>query len=192
MNDGAGKPVVLDYRGPAETTAGWPAVYRPYQTEFLLIRAGADLPPRCLKCNRQAEGKPIRVRLSWIDPGDRDGYRGTTYGPVTLIVWIGFVIEGLFKRRMVISQVSLCRRHRVLRWVKFIAWLLSPLALVLIVQFGIAHRSATLAMAAVIGLLAWFLTFHYRPRLLRVVGMEKGYYITIGAGAAFLRSLRTS
>jgi hypothetical protein len=69
---------------------------------------------------------------------------------------------------------------------------LSPLALVLIVQFGIAHRSATLAMAAVIGLLAWFLTFQYRPRLLRVVGMEKGYYITIGAGAAFLRSLRTS
>jgi len=129
------------------------------------------------------------VRLTWIDPRDRDGYRGTAYGPVALIVWIGFVIEGLFKRRTVVSQVSLCRRHRAMRWLKFIAWLLSPVALISIVKFGIAYRSAALTMAAVIGLLAWFLTFQYRPRLLRVVGMEKGYYITTGAGAAFLRSV---
>jgi hypothetical protein len=188
MSEQGPETVVLDYRGP-EATPGWPAVYSPWRTEFLLIRASADLPPRCLICNRPAEGKPSRVRLTWIDPRDRDGYRGTAYGPVALIVWIGFVIEGLFKRRTVVSQVSLCRRHRAMRWLKFIAWLLSPVALISIVKFGIAYRSAALTMAAVIGLLAWFLTFQYRPRLLRVVGMEKGYYITTGAGAAFLRSV---
>jgi hypothetical protein len=188
MNDGAGKSVVLDYRGPAEATPG-PPVYWPYQTEFLLVRGGADLPSRCIKCNVPAEGKPSRVRLCWIDSRDRDGYRGMTYGPVTLIVWIGYAIEGLFKRRTMASSVSLCRRHRMLQWIKFIMWLISPAALILVFRFGVAHHSPALVMFAVIGLVGWLVTMQNRPRLLRVVGMENGYYITTGAGAAFLRSL---
>ena len=187
MSEQGPQSVVLDYRGP-EVTPGWPAVYSPYQTEFLLIRAGADLPARCVKCNRPCAGRQSRVRLSWIDPGDRDGYRGMSlFAPLAFIVWIGFLIEGLFKRRSRTSGVSVCRRHQTLRWMKFAAWLLSPIAMVLLFRFGVAQHSPATVMAAVIGLLVW-LAMH-RPRLLRVVGMENGYYIVTGAGQPFLRSL---
>jgi hypothetical protein len=188
MTDDAGKPVVLEYRG-AEANPGWPEVFSPHGTEFLLIRAGADLPERCVKCNRPGSGRQVRVWLRWVDPGDRDGYRGTTVGPITLIVWIGFFIEGLIKQRVVRSGLSLCPKHRALRWTKLIAWLMVPLAGVLVFRFGLAAKSPATIMCAVIGFVVWLTTFEHRPRLLRVVGMENGYYIVTGAGESFRTSL---
>jgi len=154
MTEQPPEPVVLDYRGP-DVTPGWPAVYSPWQTEFLLIRAGADLPERCVKCNLPAHGRPVRVRLRWVDPRERDGYRGTAYGLVALLVWIGFVIEGLFKQRVARTGVSLCRRHRALRWVKFLAWLTSPGVMFLVYRLGLAQKSPGLVMIAVIAFVAW-------------------------------------
>src|SRR5688500_18152830 len=102
MTDPGGEPVVLEYRGPEGSGGGGavavlPPVLSPYGSGVVLIRAGADLPERCVKCNRPASGRAVRVLLRWVDPRDRDGYRGTTYGVVTLIVWLGYFIEGLFK-----------------------------------------------------------------------------------------------
>ena len=37
--------------------------------KLLLIRKGAELPDRCLKCNEPAEGYRLKRTLSWHPPG---------------------------------------------------------------------------------------------------------------------------
>jgi hypothetical protein len=124
---------------------------------------------------------------------ERDGYRGVVYGPAAFVVWIGFVIEGLFKQRAATTAVWLCRRHRFTRWVTFAAWIAFPPAMALVFWLGLVIKSPGMATLAVAGFTGWLVALSsWRPRLLRVVGMENGYYIVTGPGEPFRRSLSGS
>jgi hypothetical protein len=58
---------------------------------------------------------------------------------------------------------------------------------------GLVVKSPRIATLAVAGFTGWLLALaSWRPRLLRVVGIENGYYIVTGPGEPFRRSFSGS
>jgi len=72
----------------------------------LVIRKGAELPDRCLKCNLPAEGYRLKRTLSWHRPG---------WFLLVLISPIIYIIVALCVRWTAKVSAPFCPRHRSMR-----------------------------------------------------------------------------
>jgi hypothetical protein len=74
----------------------------------------AQLPLRCIKCNRATNTPPVRLKLSWVDPDIAKEYR--PYRFIPLIRLLAMMMQALRERRtrrFATVHVSLCRYHRL-------------------------------------------------------------------------------
>jgi hypothetical protein len=81
----------------------------------LIVRKGAELPDRCVKCNAPAHGYRLRRSLSW---------HSSVWYLVVLINILLYVIVALIVRRTGKVAAGLCPRHRARRaWAIALGWL---------------------------------------------------------------------
>ncbi len=71
--------------------------------KLLVVRNGAELPDRCLKCNEPADGYRFSRSLSW--------HRPAWFILVLVSLWLYFLVY-FFVRWKAKVTVGLCPRHR--------------------------------------------------------------------------------
>ena len=111
-----------------ETEAGSPAgIWR--SGRQLVTSLNATLPARCIKCNAPAEGKPIKRKLSYLNPAVYLALLVPVFGVIV------YLITALITRKTGVAMVSICRRHRFARrLVIIVSWLLVLIGLAAVVM----------------------------------------------------------
>jgi len=155
---------------------------------LVMIRQGAELPRRCWKCNLAPTPRGIPVYLRWVDPELAKDYR-VTWGAFGAIAALAQFIHGLFKHRVTFLRVPLCKRHLWLHLIKVAAWVSVPIFTPQLIILLIRWKQPGLATAGIAIMLAWLVSWEYRPHLLRALHWSKGHYFVAGAGVAYHRSL---
>lgn len=88
---------------------------------LVVARNGARLPPRCIKCNAQAEGNPIRY--TFVDSAVGGAPRGVVTG-----------IQHFSTRRKGVVYASLCHHHRRFRRLMYVG---CPLLMLVATAIGV-------------------------------------------------------
>ena len=82
--------------------------------KLLLVRKGAHLPDRCVKCNAPADGRRIKRAFSWHPPA---------YFLLVLAGLIIYVIVAIIVRQTITLQVGICYEHAARRrWGILVGW----------------------------------------------------------------------
>ena len=131
----------------------------------LVVRKETVLPPRCVKCNAPAEGRPIRKMYYWHQP------------LLYLLIFAGvliYAIVALIVRESGVVHVNLCPKHRSQRvWSMLAAWLLVPTGLVCLIA-GAANESGLIAISGLIALIGG-IVFAFLAQLLRPSKIDRFY-----------------
>jgi hypothetical protein len=99
---------------------------------FLVMRKGAELPDRCVKCNAPANGRTVMKRFLWADTSSGPAGGAARFIPlVRVIMAFGSLFRWLSDlRTMQVPRVrvGICGKHRIYcRLLTFIAWFGIPL-----------------------------------------------------------------
>lgn len=70
---------------------------------LLVVDDGAELPPRCIRCNAPATGRPLRRKLIWHPAG---------WYLLVLFNLLLYAIVAMIVRKTATIHVGLCDRHR--------------------------------------------------------------------------------
>jgi hypothetical protein len=99
----------------------------------LVVRRGAELPDRCLKCNAPAEGFRFTRTVSWIRP----------IWLILLISPIVFLIAYLLVRWSAKISVGVCPRHRKMRRRAIVlGWLAALAGIAVFILGSVAPKGA--------------------------------------------------
>jgi len=122
----------------------------------LVMTKDAQLPDRCVKCNRPANGSRLKRNYTWHRPG----WNVLLFGPFFLYLIIVAIVD---KRATI--YVGLCVDHVIFRWILIaIGWLLLA-ATIICVAAGIVFNYP---MLAVWGAAILFVAFFWLALLPRV------------------------
>lgn len=94
MTKGVPPTPVLSYAAPS-FTPGAPEVFA--RGRYVIARHGADLPPRCVRCNAPAALPLMARKMHWVDRSVAEGYRPWKLVPAVRLVVYFF--ESRAKRR---------------------------------------------------------------------------------------------
>ena len=143
--------------------------------KVLVLRRGANLPHRCLKCNAPATpGKP--KKLYWH------------HWAVYLLVFINiliYIIVGLLLRKTATVALPICDAHRRRRFRRVAGALLAAVAMVVLMAVG----EDALAAIGIAGLLIALLAAALLSRLTVPVRIDAEYVRLKGCGQEYLDSL---
>lgn len=148
----------------------------------LVLRAGAELPPRCVKCNAPAAGRLKQRTVYWHQPW--------VYVLVLLNVLIYLVVALILRKRAKVAP-GLCARHRRHRWLGFAAgWGGTLLSLVTLVAGLSADSGPLLAVSGALLLVA-LVTGILLTRIVYPERIDREFVRLKGCGSAFLETLPT-
>ena len=149
--------------------------------DILVTSRDSVLPDRCLKCNRPAEGQPLKRVLYWHTPA--------LY--VLVLFWmILYAIVALIVRKKATVMVSLCAEHRVRRRSAIlISWLWALGSIALMIALPIVTESGALALVGFASLIGALIFAGRRVTLLRPKTIDDRYAYLKGASPEFLHSL---
>jgi hypothetical protein len=179
---------VNPYAAPAESSAFVPTAGEPggegvWRDDggLIVIAQGAQLPARCVKCNRPSEGQGVKRKLYWHPPA---------WYLLILISLLIYAIAALIIRKSITVFVGLCPEHRAKRRNAVIAVLALVVAGFTLlfagaaVENGIVFVLTGLAMllGAIIGTIVGM-------RTLTPKRIDENYAHLRGASDAFLSSL---
>jgi hypothetical protein len=158
----------------------------------LLVRRGAALPERCIKCNEPAAAM-VKVTLAQSESDAGTAMAGFLpyVGGIFRIIWLVGQIRTRDAHGM---QVGLCARHRTHRWVGY-----GILAAALPVSAFVFYLAAKddfryyprLPVVAIVVFVLMLLVGWAMQRTLSVVNMDHRLLVLRGAGQPFLDSLPT-
>jgi hypothetical protein len=155
---------------------------------YVVVRDGAKLPDRCIKCNAPAGDGRVTKRLSWDEPQN-----GLATGGLLPIVGVFFKIAWLFRK---ISQgryyttvsYCVCKKHRTQQMILFALMIGGIAAGVLLINFAVQKNNPAFigaaAAALIIGALCGLGT-----KMLSIASPAQGGAELRGAGRAFLESM---
>lgn len=170
------KPAFLQGRREGVTAAG--GVWRDGKT--LVARIGADLPPRCVKCNAEAAEKPLRKTFYWHHPA------------IFLLLFFNlliYAVVAMVTRKTARFQVPLCTEHRAVRTRNvLIVWGLVVLGILLVI-IGAAAESGPPAIIGGALLLAAIVFGVSVAAVLKPKKITAEHAFLRGAGPAFLDNL---
>lgn len=133
----------------------------------LVMSKGADLPPRCAKCNQTATPPPIKRTLYW--------HASWVY-VLILINIIVYAIVAMAVRKKAPIAVYLCGEHRKQRWLYIgLSWLMILMAV------GLFIVALNVANGAILG--SW------KGTLVRAKKMDDRFVWVKGFGPEFLSTL---
>jgi len=148
--------------------------------DSVMMTPNGDLPPRCVKCNADAE-QPVRARmLYWHTPW--------MYILVLISILI-YIIVALIARKSVSVSPGLCTEHRVLRRNVILGSWLAALAGFGLIGVAISRSSgppALLGAAVLIGALVFGMI---KGRIIYAARIDQNRIELKGFGEAFLASL---
>ena len=147
--------------------------------KILVMRPGASLPHRCVKCNDDCDPPKKPIRVHW--------HHWTVYLLLLVAVLI-YLIVGLLVRRQAMVPAGLCDKHRKRRRaVITLTLLISTLGLV---GGGMADGGAGLLIGILVALLAVFIGVPM-SRIVSAQHISPEYVRIRGCGREFLESLPT-
>ena len=117
---------------------------------LLVIRKGAELPDRCLKCDEPAEGYRLRRSLSWHPPG---------WYLLILVTLILYIIVALCVRWTAKIAAPFCPRHRAQRRNAILFGWLGALAGIGLIIFGVSSPDYAVSILVGVGLFLLSLIF---------------------------------
>jgi hypothetical protein len=158
----------------------------------LLVRRGAELPGRCVKCNQPAAAM-VKVTLAQSESDTGTAVAGFLpyVGPIFRVMWLVGQIRTRDAHGM---HVGLCARHRVHRRVGYglLAAALPVSGFIFYVgardDFAVYPR---LPVVAIVLFVLMLLVGWAMQRTLSVVNMDHRLLVLRGAGRPFLDSLPT-
>jgi hypothetical protein len=154
------------------------------------MREHAALPDRCIKCNSEAVGKPLQVRVQWQDPNFRKELSELRWIPYLRIIWmVSNSIEQRRHRHSAKIRIPLCKRHRSMRhWgVMGAAMLTAPAVGLGLVAWRMERPSLFVVSGAMV--FAALLLANFWPSVVTAVRIDHGLVTLHGCGQAFLASL---
>jgi hypothetical protein len=142
----------------------------------LVVRKGAMLPPRCVKCNEPAEGQPIRRNFTWHQP------------ILYLLILAGvlvYAIVALIVQEKGTVYLSLCKRHRERRLI--MGWSAGVLCLggLFLLVYSAMLESGLVAIAGAVALVAG-LVLAVMNQTLSAKRIDAHFLWLGGAGEGFL------
>lgn len=179
-------PPVLSHAGPARAPVQ-PAFWA--NGPFLVMRVDAELPGRCVTCNRPTDTF-VRKRLYWADTATEPAGGAVRRLP---LVGVFFAFQSMFRwlrdlrtfRTLVVS-IPLCGWHRVKPQLLTVAACVTFPATLLLLRLPLEGQLRL--WVPVLGLMA-SATFWARARSVKAVHVGIGYVTLAGAGWDYLSTL---
>jgi hypothetical protein len=169
-------PVVIPYATPAGVGTS-SDVWR--EDGVLIVRKGATLPARCVKCNTPVTDDPVKRTFSWHHPA------------ILLIILFNllfYVIVALVVRKTGAVYVFVCPKHRRVRATAIALGLVLGLGGVITIIAGAANQSIWMAIGGVVaffaGIIAAFLSRQLYPKKI-----DDHFLWLKGACSAFMQEL---
>jgi hypothetical protein len=156
-------------------------------SKVVVTHDGATFPPRCVKCNADSPGGPIKRNVYWHHPAL---YILLVAGILFRIGILLYIIVAAIVRRKAIVHLHLCPRHRFLRTAAIVArWAAVPLAFIWVLLTG----SLIPRWIMPVGLVLFFCLLIigiFMSRTLRASMIEKDKTVFLkGLGRPFIASL---
>jgi hypothetical protein len=154
---------------------------------MLVVRDGAVLPDRCIKCNASAADGRRSTR--WAYNHSDDGPSAARLIPIIGVFFrIAWLVGRMQSRQYLTISYCVCRRHRTLRLIWSVVMGAGILAGVTMLGIAIAQDRGTLAIAGILVFFCGALA-GWGSNLLRLaVPLSNGAMLK-GAGKAFLVSM---
>jgi hypothetical protein len=139
--------------------------------KLLMVRKGAELPDRCLKCNAPAEGYRVSRNLSWLDP---------VWSLLILLACgpILYIVLFLILRSQGRVTAGLCPHHRTAH-ARAIAlgWAIALLGLGSLIAIGVLPDRfvPTAVIAAIVLVLAGLITGSVGSRVMVTKRIDKHF-----------------
>jgi len=147
---------------------------------LLMVRNGAVLPPRCVKCNAAIAGPAKQRRFSWHHPA------------LFLLIFLNiliYVFVAILVRKNVVVTLGLCQEHRRRRSLGILTGLGGIfLAVGLFIAAGVADQPI-LVIAGILVFLVSIVVIEVMARTLTPVRIADKVGHLKGCGEAFLASL---
>jgi hypothetical protein len=155
---------------------------------YVVVRDGAKLPDRCIKCNAPAEDGRVTKRLSWDEPQN-----GLATGGLLPFVGVFFKFAWLVKkisqgRYQTTVSYCLCKKHRTQRIVQFVLMAIGIVAGIALINFAVEQKNPAYIGAAAACLIVGALCGMGTPKL-TIASPAQGGAELKGAGRAFLESM---
>lgn len=148
--------------------------------KILFVPVGADLPPRCIKCNAPVEGHIKQRKLYWHTP---------YLYLLILFNLLVYALVALFARKKVTLSVGLCDMHRKQRNKNIFIWLGSFfVSLVFLVVFISQDMGENLVMFAILAIIITLFAAAFSSRLVRATKIDDTGTRIHGCGEDFLQS----
>jgi hypothetical protein len=150
--------------------------------DSVLMTPSGDLPPRCVKCNADAE-QPVRQRtLYWHTPW--------LYILVLISILI-YIIVALIARKSIRVSPGLCTDHRVLRRNVILGSWLGALTGFGLIAVAISESSGLPALLGAVVLIGAMIFGMVKGRIIYAARIDQNRIELKGFGEPFLRSLPT-
>lgn len=148
--------------------------------DSVLLTPSGDLPPRCVKCNADAE-QPVKPRtLYWHTPW--------LYILVIVSILI-YIIVALIARKSVRLSPGLCAEHRTLRRNVILGSWLVALTGIGLIGASIDASSGALALLGIVALLGAMIFGLIKGRIVYAARIDQNRIELKGFGEPFLQSL---
>lgn len=148
--------------------------------DSVLMTPNADLPPRCVKCNADAE-QPVRLRtLYWHTPW--------LYILILVSILI-YIIVALIARKSISVSPGLCTEHRLLRRNVILGSWLAALVGIGLISAAINQSSWSIALLGAAVLVGAIVFGMIRGRIVYATRIDQNRIELKGFGEAFLASL---
>lgn len=148
--------------------------------DLVILTPSGDLPPRCVKCNADAE-HPVKERtIYWHTPW--------LYVLILVSILI-YLIVALIARKSARISPGLCSEHRRQRNNVIVGSLLAALCGIGLVVFGISNSNGGAGLMGALVLLAAIIFGMVKGRLVYATRIDANRISLKGFGEAFLASL---
>jgi hypothetical protein len=158
----------------------------------LVVKDGASLPDRCVKCNAPAGEGRVNKKLAYNLDNTRPAARLIPFvGRIILAIW---AIQQMLTRQHVRVSYCVCKRHRTQRVLAMIAMGVGMLAGAALIVHGVnsvdrhGNPDAALIITGVVVFIAGSLCGMATGSLAVAAGFNNGAELK-GAGKAFLESM---
>jgi hypothetical protein len=164
----------------------------------LVVRDGASLPDRCIRCNAPAADGRVTKRFAYNE--DESGPGMGTFVPIVgRLFWITWLFNRLNTREYLTVSYCICTKHRTIKWLAVAAMTIGMIAGTIATVMGFANSGKSPAnprgeidsTTIIIGVLIFFAAALCGLAIsgLKVASGTTNVAELTGAGKPFLESL---
>jgi hypothetical protein len=153
----------------------------------LVVKDGASLPDRCIKCNAPAADRRRTKRFAYNE--DTTGPGAARMIPIVgRLLWIIWLIQQMASRQYVTVSFCVCKAHQTKRLIMIVVMALGMLAGIGLIAAAIGNQDATLGIVGGVVFIVGAVCGTASGLLSVANGLHNGAELT-GCGRPFLESM---